>query len=143
VGGLGATGTLTPVFGRSKAAEVEEQKALSAGAAKDGGKGRPTPKRREAERGRRRAVIPAGTGVEQRRQLRERQRQERTALVADVLDDLRTRLVALVRAHHEARPLDPGAPRQEVRSKLAVDVALFDELVVTMLDAAARSLAAR
>ncbi|HMC57445.1 MAG TPA: selenocysteine-specific translation elongation factor [Gemmatimonadaceae bacterium] len=47
----------------------------------------------------------------------------------DVLDELRQRVVALVRAHHDARPLDPGAPREDIRSRLAVDSALFDALI--------------
>ncbi len=49
--------------------------------AKAGGKGRPTPKRREAERGRRRAVAPRDR-KEAYRQTRARQREERQRAVS-------------------------------------------------------------
>jgi selenocysteine-specific elongation factor len=45
------------------------------------------------------------------------------------LEAAREKLVTLVRAHHAQRPLDPGAPRQDIRSRLGVDQALFDRLV--------------
>ena len=48
---------------------------------------------------------------------------------SELLDDLQRKLVALVRAHHDSRPLDPGAPRQDARSRLEVDAPLFDHLV--------------
>jgi selenocysteine-specific elongation factor len=50
---------------------------------------------------------------------------------ADLLDELQRKLVSLVRSHHESRPLEPGAPRQDVRSRLSVDAALFDHLVAS------------
>jgi selenocysteine-specific elongation factor len=52
---------------------------------------------------------------------------------SDALAELKKRLVDLVRAHHEARPLDPGAPRQDIRSRLGIDVVLFDDLVETLV----------
>ena len=67
------------MFGRSKAAPAaEEAPALEASEAKTGGKGRPTPKRREAEKGRRRASTAPKTRKEAYRSMRERQREERT-----------------------------------------------------------------
>jgi selenocysteine-specific elongation factor len=45
------------------------------------------------------------------------------------LDAASARLVELVRAHHTQRPLESGAPRQDIRSRLGVDQELFDELV--------------
>jgi hypothetical protein len=50
----------------------------AASVAKDGGKGRPTPKRREAERGRRRAVTAPQNRKEAYQQMRARQRAERS-----------------------------------------------------------------
>jgi selenocysteine-specific elongation factor len=46
-----------------------------------------------------------------------------------VVDELRARLLKFVKAHHEQRPTDPGAPRQDIRSRLGLDAALFDDLV--------------
>lgn len=45
------------------------------------------------------------------------------------LEGARMRLLELVRAHHERRPLDSGAPRQEIRSRVGVDAPVFDHLV--------------
>lgn len=45
------------------------------------------------------------------------------------LEGARMRLLELVRAHHEQRPLDSGAPRQEIRSRVGVDAPVFDHLV--------------
>src|SRR5207302_4202789 len=52
---------------------------------------------------------------------------------SSVLTALRSKLLELVRAHHAQRPLDPGAPRQEMRSRLAVDQPLFDQIVDTLV----------
>ena len=76
--GIDPAGTLAPVFGRSKTPATEEAPAVEASDAKTGGKGRPTPKRREAEKGRRRASTAPKTRKEAYRSMRERQREERT-----------------------------------------------------------------
>ena len=65
---------------RSAARDAETVEPTSA-PAKAGGKGRPTPKRREAERGRRRAVTPQNR-KEAYRQTRARQREERQRAVS-------------------------------------------------------------
>jgi DUF3043 family protein len=63
------------VFGRnSRSTQTVEPTAAPA---KEGGKGRPTPKRREAEQGRRRAITAPATRKEAYRRTRERQREER------------------------------------------------------------------
>ncbi|HEU4995309.1 MAG TPA: SelB C-terminal domain-containing protein, partial [Gemmatimonadaceae bacterium] len=51
---------------------------------------------------------------------------------APVVAEAGGRVLELVRAHHEQRPLDSGAPRQDIRSRLGVDVALFDRLVAAL-----------
>ena len=51
----------------------------------------------------------------------------------DALSGAGKRVIALVKAHHAARPLDPGAPRQEIRSRLGVDQQLFDWLVAQLV----------
>lgn len=66
------------MFGRSKQSTAEAADASRGGAPKAGGKGRPTPKRREAERGRRRAVGAPRDRKEAYRRVRERQREERS-----------------------------------------------------------------
>jgi hypothetical protein len=75
-------GTLAPVFGRSRAPETEEVTSLSGTDLKDSGKGRPTPKRREQERGRRRSVAAPATRKEAYKAMRERQREERVHSMA-------------------------------------------------------------
>ncbi len=70
------------MFGRSKAPAAPEATAAEATEAKEGGKGRPTPKRREAEKGRRRAAAAPKTRKEAYRSMRERQREERTHQMA-------------------------------------------------------------
>src|SRR5213078_496457 len=45
----------------------------------------------------------------------------------------RARLLTLVRAHHESRPLDQGAPRQDIRSRLGIEASLFDQLVTDLV----------
>lgn len=69
------------MFGRSKTAPAEET-APSSATGRDGGKGRPTPKRREAERGRRRAITAPKTRKEAYRAMRVKQREERGSQVA-------------------------------------------------------------
>ncbi len=69
------------MFGRSKTAPAEETTTSSA-TGRDGGKGRPTPKRREAERGRRRAITAPKTRKEAYRAMRVKQREERGSQVA-------------------------------------------------------------
>jgi len=76
VGGAPGAGTLAPVFGRSKTTAAEEATSSSV-ETKDGGKGRPTPKRREVERGRRRAVATPKTRKEAAAAMRAKQREER------------------------------------------------------------------
>ena len=70
------------MFGRSKAAAPQEEAAAQTSEVKEGGKGRPTPKRREAEKGRRRAAVAPKTRKEAYRSMRERQREERTHQMA-------------------------------------------------------------
>ncbi len=70
------------MFGRSKnsTSEAEASNAASSptnGSGGVGGKGRPTPKRREAEKGRRRSITAPGNRKEAYRQTRARQREER------------------------------------------------------------------
>ena len=50
-----------------------------------------------------------------------------------VLDDARSKLLALVRAHHNDKPLDPGAQREDIRSRLGAEPVLFDELVTELV----------
>jgi hypothetical protein len=64
------------VFGRSKTPTAEAATSSSV-ETKDGGKGRPTPKRREVERGRRRAVAAPKTRKEAVSAMRAKQREER------------------------------------------------------------------
>lgn len=66
------------MFGRSKQSTAEAADTSRGGAPKAGGKGRPTPKRREAERGRRRAIGTPRDRKEAYRRVRERQREERS-----------------------------------------------------------------
>ena len=47
----------------------------------------------------------------------------------DALETARTRLLGLVRKHHGEKPLDPGAQREDVRSRLGAEQSLFDQLV--------------
>ena len=65
------------MFGRSKESTAPAAEPGSAEANKVGGKGRPTPKRREAEKGRRRAVGAPRDRKEAYRRTREKQREER------------------------------------------------------------------
>jgi len=79
-------------------------------------------------------AVRVGVPPSKARALAEAEKKELTRIgerwfAMDVLAELRARVVDLVRTYHEARPLDPGAPRQDVRSRLAIDVTLFDELV--------------
>ena len=66
------------MFGRSKQATAEAAETAHAATAKVGGKGRPTPTRREAEKGRRRTVTAPRDRKEAYRTARERQREERS-----------------------------------------------------------------
>jgi hypothetical protein len=68
------------VFGRSKAAATKE--AAASTATDGGGKGRPTPKRREAEKGRRRAVTAPANRKDAAKAVRERSRGERAQQMA-------------------------------------------------------------
>jgi selenocysteine-specific elongation factor len=54
--------------------------------------------------------------------------------VKDALDDASARILDLVRAHHAQHPLDTGAPRQEIRSKVGADAELFDQLVRDLVE---------
>lgn len=64
------------MFGRRKESP-SPQEEIDAAAAKEAGKGRPTPKRREAERGRRRSITAPADRKEAYKLMRERQRAER------------------------------------------------------------------
>lgn len=66
------------MFGRSKQSTAEAEASASSTADRVGGKGRPTPKRREAEKGRRRAITAPVDRKTAYRAARERQREERT-----------------------------------------------------------------
>jgi selenocysteine-specific elongation factor len=51
-------------------------------------------------------------------------------LVSDAaLDIARARLITLVQTHHAQRPLDAGAPREAMRSRMSVEVPVFDHIV--------------
>jgi selenocysteine-specific elongation factor len=50
-----------------------------------------------------------------------------------VVASLRDAILKLVRAYHAEHPLEPGVPRQDVRSRLKLDAALFDELVARLV----------
>jgi hypothetical protein len=65
------------VFGRGRESTTQATDDALPSVQKDGGKGRPTPKRREVERGRRRAVAAPKDRKEAYRRVRERQRAER------------------------------------------------------------------
>jgi selenocysteine-specific elongation factor len=47
----------------------------------------------------------------------------------DALDVARTKLLSAVRAFHGEKPLEPGVPREDIRSRLGVEAALFDQVV--------------
>ena len=49
------------------------------------------------------------------------------------LGELSDQLLDLVRAHHAQRPLDSGAPRQDIRSRLGVVQQVFDYLVRSLV----------
>jgi hypothetical protein len=66
------------VFGRQKETPSPQEIVDAATAEREGGKGRPTPKRREAEKGRRRAITAPANRKEAYKQSRERARAERT-----------------------------------------------------------------
>jgi hypothetical protein len=68
------------VFGRSKGASSRSAEPATS-QLKEGGKGRPTPKRRESERGRRRAVSAPKDRREAYRRAREEQRANRTQMM--------------------------------------------------------------
>ncbi|MDQ1584959.1 MAG: hypothetical protein QOH80_324 [Actinomycetota bacterium] len=68
------------VFGRSKGATPQTAGPVPS-QVKGGGKGRPTPKRRESERGRRRAVSAPKDRREAYRRAREEQRAQRTQMM--------------------------------------------------------------
>jgi hypothetical protein len=93
------------VFGRSKESTATAADGSSAEATKVGGKGRPTPKRREVEKGRRRAVGAPKDRKEAYKQVRERQREDRT------------RSMQALRAGDEKHlpPRDRGPVRRYVR----------------------------
>ena len=56
---------------------------------------------------------------------------------AAAIAGLRARLIALLTDHHVKHPLDAGAPRQAMRSRLGVDAALFDRLVADAAESGA------
>jgi selenocysteine-specific elongation factor len=45
------------------------------------------------------------------------------------IDDARARLTEAVRTHHEQNALAPGVSREEIRSRVGLDTALFDQIV--------------
>jgi selenocysteine-specific elongation factor len=51
------------------------------------------------------------------------------------LEGLSSRLLAMVKAHHDQHPLDAGASREEIRSRLAIDPGLFDHLAAALVKA--------
>jgi selenocysteine-specific elongation factor len=58
-----------------------------------------------------------------------------------VIDTVGTNIVSLVKAYHAEHPLDPGAPRQDIRSRLKLDAALFDDVVTRLVADGALSVA--
>ncbi|HEX7937763.1 MAG TPA: selenocysteine-specific translation elongation factor [Gemmatimonadaceae bacterium] len=50
-----------------------------------------------------------------------------------VVEAVRRNVSALVGAYHVEHPLDPGAPRQDIRSRLKLDATLFDDVVARMV----------
>ena len=72
--------SLVDVFGRSSRSTPEVVEPTAA-PAKEGGKGHPTPKRREAERGRRRAAAAPRDRKDAYRRAREQQREQRTRMM--------------------------------------------------------------
>lgn len=52
-----------------------------------------------------------------------------------VLAAARDRIVTMVAAHHQQQPLQTGAPRSEVQSRLAIEQGLFDQLVASLVAA--------
>ena len=48
---------------------------------------------------------------------------------ASAIDTARARLLSLVQANHEAKPLEPGASREAMRSRMGIEVPVFDHLV--------------
>ena len=50
-----------------------------------------------------------------------------------MVSGVRENVLALLRAYHSEHPLEPGAPRQDIRSRLKVDAALFDDIVSHMV----------
>jgi hypothetical protein len=83
-----ADGSVADVFGRKQSASADSTSTATksrtttsgddAATARDGGKGHPTPKRREAEKGRRRAITAPRDRKTAYRQARERAREQRT-----------------------------------------------------------------
>ena len=51
----------------------------------------------------------------------------------DTLDSARAKVLSTVRAFHNEKPLDPGAPREDVRSRLGAAQPLFDQLVAELV----------
>jgi selenocysteine-specific elongation factor len=47
----------------------------------------------------------------------------------DALEVARTKLLSAVRAFHNERPLEPGVSREDIRSRLGAEPALFDQIV--------------
>ncbi|HET7769534.1 MAG TPA: SelB C-terminal domain-containing protein, partial [Chloroflexota bacterium] len=50
----------------------------------------------------------------------------------DALAGAAEKVLGLVKAHHRERPLDPGAPRQDVRSRLGLEPEVFDHVVAQL-----------
>ncbi len=58
---------------------------------------------------------------------------------AAVIDAVGKSIVALVKSYHAEHPLDPGVPRQDVRSRLKLDPTLFDDVVERLVGAGSLS----
>lgn len=58
---------------------------------------------------------------------------------ATIITEARRHVVKLVRAYHAEHPLEPGAPRQDVRSRLKLHTALFDDIVARLVSEGAVS----
>ena len=50
-----------------------------------------------------------------------------------VIGESEAAVLRLVRAHHAEKPLDPGAPRQDVRSRLSLGATLFDDVIARLV----------
>lgn len=53
-------------------------------------------------------------------------------IATSALDALGGRIISIVKAHHAERPLDTGAPKQDVRSRLDLEAPVFEHIVARL-----------